>query len=100
MNLPVTGQFPGYRPRRLRRSPALRQWVRETSLSPGHLVLPLFVRPALYFFYRFVLRRGFLDGKEGFIFHFLQGFWYRLLVDIHLDDMLRATETSPEQDKW
>jgi glycosyltransferase involved in cell wall biosynthesis len=54
--------------------------------------LPLFVRPALYFAYRYILRRGFLDGKEGFIFHFLQGFWYRLLVDIHLDDLLQQQQ--------
>ena len=46
--------------------------------------LPLFVRPALYFLYRYVVRLGFLDGREGFIFHFLQGFWYRLLVDVNL----------------
>lgn len=43
--------------------------------------LPLFVRPFLYFLYRYVLRLGFLDGKEGLVFHFLQGFWYRFLVD-------------------
>jgi glycosyltransferase involved in cell wall biosynthesis len=49
--------------------------------------LPLFVRPFLYFFYRYFLRFGFLDGKEGFMFHFLQGFWYRLLVDIKLEEM-------------
>ena len=51
--------------------------------------LPLYVRPVLYFLYRYFLRLGFLDGKQGFIFHFLQGFWYRLLVDIHLDDLLQ-----------
>ncbi|HWB10162.1 MAG TPA: glycosyltransferase family 2 protein [Pirellulales bacterium] len=51
--------------------------------------LPLFVRPFLYFFYRYFLRLGFLDGKQGFVFHFLQGFWYRLLVDIHLDQLRR-----------
>lgn len=51
--------------------------------------LPLYLRPGLYFVYRYVLRLGFLDGKEGFLFHFLQGFWYRLLVDIHLDDIRR-----------
>jgi porphobilinogen synthase len=39
------GQYPQYRPRRLRQSAALRQLVRETVLSPHHLVLPLFVRP-------------------------------------------------------
>ena len=40
-----TGQFPNYRPRRLRSSPALRKLVSETQLSAGQLVLPLFVRP-------------------------------------------------------
>jgi porphobilinogen synthase len=39
-----TGQFPAYRPRRLRQSPALRQLVCETRLSADQLVLPLFVR--------------------------------------------------------
>jgi glycosyltransferase involved in cell wall biosynthesis len=52
--------------------------------------LPLYVRPYLYFFYRYVLRLGFLDGKQGFLFHFLQGFWYRLLVDVVLDDLRRG----------
>jgi len=36
--------FPDYRPRRLRRTPALRALVRETMLAPSQLVLPLFVR--------------------------------------------------------
>ncbi len=53
--------------------------------------LPLYVRPVLYVGYRYVVRFGWLDGKEGFIFHVLQGFWYRLLVDINLDE-LRANE--------
>lgn len=56
--------------------------------------LPLYVRPCLYFFYRYVLRLGFLDGKEGFIFHLLQGFWYRLLVDINVDEMRRGSGNS------
>ena len=43
--------------------------------------LPLFCRACLYFCYRYFLRLGFLDGKEGLIFHFLQAFWYRFLVD-------------------
>ena len=36
--------FPDYRPRRLRRTEALRRLVRETRLWPSQLVLPLFVR--------------------------------------------------------
>jgi glycosyltransferase involved in cell wall biosynthesis len=57
------------------------------------LHMPLYVRPFLYFGYRYFLRLGFLDGKEGAIFHFMQAFWYRLLVDIHLDDLIRQKTT-------
>lgn len=42
---------------------------------------PLFTRPMVYFFYRYMIKLGFLDGKEGLVFHFLQGCWYRFLVD-------------------
>jgi glycosyltransferase involved in cell wall biosynthesis len=52
--------------------------------------LPLFVRPCLYVTYRYILRLGFLDGREGFIFHVLQGFWYRLLVDINISELRKA----------
>lgn len=45
MSLFSTGQFPEYRPRRIRQSPALRRLVCETELSVHHLVLPLFARP-------------------------------------------------------
>jgi glycosyltransferase involved in cell wall biosynthesis len=57
--------------------------------------LPLYLRPFAYFTYRYFFRLGFLDGKQGFIFHFLQAFWYRLLVDIKLDELGRkeAQET-------
>jgi glycosyltransferase involved in cell wall biosynthesis len=52
--------------------------------------LPAYVRPLGYFLYRYVLRLGFLDGKQGFVFHFLQAWWYRLLVDINLDELRKA----------
>ena len=41
----LTGDFPSYRPRRLRGSETLRRMVRETRLHPDQLVLPLFIRP-------------------------------------------------------
>src|SRR6266446_7705643 len=44
MSLYPVGQFPAYRPRRLRQSPVLRRLVSETQLSVTQLVLPLFVR--------------------------------------------------------
>src|SRR5439155_16706874 len=76
---------------RLRGNPDERTaWMKRTWER-----LPLYLRPALYFGYRYFLRLGFLDGKEGFVFHFLQGFWYRLLVDIHLDDLRRCERNAP-----
>jgi porphobilinogen synthase len=45
MALTFTGQFPAYRPRRLRQFPALRRLTVETRLTAEQLVLPLFARP-------------------------------------------------------
>ena len=45
------------------------------------LKMPLFVRPCMYFLYRYFLMLGFLDGRAGFLYHALQGFWLRLTVD-------------------
>ena len=61
--------------------------------------LPLFVRPFVYFFYRYFLRLGFLDGKQGFLFHFLQGFWFRLLVDVKLEELAAKETARPEGNK-
>lgn len=47
----------------------------------GYYKLPLFFRAHIYFIYRYYIRLGFLDGKEGKIYHFLQAYWYRFLVD-------------------
>jgi glycosyltransferase involved in cell wall biosynthesis len=54
-----------------------KRWLKENV----YFKTPLFVRPFLYFIYRYFLKLGFLDGKEGFIFHALHAFWYRFLVD-------------------
>lgn len=43
--------------------------------------LPIGTRAHLYYFYRYYLKFGFLDGKEGKIFAFMQAYWYRYLVD-------------------
>ena len=52
-----------------------------------YMKLPVLIRPFMYFFYRYFLKLGFLDGKEGLIFHFLQGFWFRFLVDAKICEM-------------
>jgi glycosyltransferase involved in cell wall biosynthesis len=50
---------------------------------------PRFIRPFFYFAYRYLFRLGFLDGKEGLIFHFLQGCWFRFLIDARIDEIQR-----------
>lgn len=52
--------------------------------------LPGGLRAAAYFVYRYVFRLGFLDGREGFYFAFLQGLWFRLLVDAKLHEARRG----------
>jgi glycosyltransferase involved in cell wall biosynthesis len=59
--------------------------------------LPLYIRPFIYFFYRYVILLGFLDGKQGAIFHFMQAFWFRLVWDIRLEELKK--KGAPESDK-
>ena len=53
--------------------------------------LPMGMRAHLYYWYRYYFKLGFLDGKEGKIFAFLQAYWYRFLVDakIHEQKLLK-----------
>ncbi|OWY07395.1 glycosyl transferase [Thioclava sp. F42-5] len=63
----------------------IKRWLKEKIYAR----LPTGLRAFAYFFYRYVLRFGFLDGREGLTFHVLQGFWYRFLVDTKLLEVRR-----------
>jgi glycosyltransferase involved in cell wall biosynthesis len=43
--------------------------------------LPMGLRAWIFYIYRYYLRRGFLDGREGKIYTFIHAYWYRFLVD-------------------
>jgi hypothetical protein len=62
--------------------------------------LPPLIRPFLYFFYRYVLVGGFLDGREALAYHFLQGLWFPMLVDIKYLELKqsRASRTPEPHD--
>jgi glycosyltransferase involved in cell wall biosynthesis len=67
------------------------QEQRKRYLKIKYASLPLFTRPFLYFIYRYFIKLGILDGKKGLVWHFLQGFWYRFLVDAKVFEVyLRA----------
>lgn len=59
-------------------------WLKERWYT-----FPLYLRSVIYFLYRYILRLGFLDGKEGFLYHFTQALVYRVAVDSYIDEHLR-----------
>lgn len=63
----------------------MKRWLKEQVYAR----LPGGFRAFTYFFYRYVIRLGFLDGQAGTAFHFLQGFWYRFLVDAKVAETKR-----------
>ena len=63
----------------------LKRWLKERVYAR----LPGGLRAFAYFLYRYVIRLGFLDGQAGTAFHFLQGFWYRYLVDAKVAEVRR-----------
>jgi glycosyltransferase involved in cell wall biosynthesis len=77
--MPAPNNFPG------RGGAALKRWMKLHLYA----CLPAGVRAGGYFFYRYVLRGGFLDGPQARAFHVLQGFWYRYLVDAKLAEVRR-----------
>jgi glycosyltransferase involved in cell wall biosynthesis len=64
---------------------------RTLWLKTRYYRMPLFLRPCLYFLYRYFFLLGILDGGTGFLFHFLQAFWFRLVVDVRLAELLRES---------
>ena len=54
----------------------------------------LYVRSFLNFIIRYFCLFGFLDGKNGFVFHVLHSFWYRFLVDAKLDEASISENTN------
>jgi glycosyltransferase involved in cell wall biosynthesis len=61
-----------------------RRWLKQNIFEKS----PLFIRSFLYFFYRYFIRLGFLDGKPGLIFFVLQTFWFRFLIDAKVYELL------------
>ena len=67
---------------------------------------PLFWRSFAYFCYRYFLKGAWLDGKVGFVWTFLQGWWYRTLVDAKIFEVKRACGDDKEaikryiKEKW
>ncbi len=73
--------------------------IKRVVKNGGYYKLPKFFRAHLYFLYRYWIRLGFLDGTEGKIYHFLQAYWYRFLVDAKMYQCEKTgTKINPQGD--
>lgn len=78
----------------LGRKPSLSELQRTARIKRAlkervYARIPGIARAWIYFVYRVVIRLGFLDGSRGMAFHFMQGLWYRMLVDIKVGEVMR-----------
>ncbi|WP_109487969.1 glycosyltransferase family 2 protein [Occallatibacter savannae] len=62
--------------------------------------VPFEISSVLYFLYRYILRLGFLDGRDGLTYHVLQAFWYRFLVGSKLRELEEAVRMAKSKDEW
>jgi hypothetical protein len=62
-----------------------------------YVKMPLFFRAFLFFAYRYIYKMGFIEGKEAFLRHFFQGWWYRTLVDAKIYEIKRACGNDKEK---
>lgn len=60
--------------------------------------LPFTVSALAYFLWRYIFQLGFLDGRSGLVYHFLQGYWYRFLVGAKLMELEQALVGVTEPD--
>ena len=60
---------------------------------------PIFWRSFAYFLYRYFFKGACLEGKEGFIFTFIQCWWYRTLVDAKIYEIKRKCGNDSEKIK-
>lgn len=78
------------------RQAGAKRWVKERLYNR----LPFWAGPLGYFLYRYFVQLGFLDGRPGLIYHFLQGFWYRFLVGakvVELEAAIAGCRTNAER---
>lgn len=67
---------------------------RKRALRRLYEGLPPFLRPFLLFGYRFLLRGGFRDGRQGWRFYWHQTLCFRLLIDWHLVKLRLSGKTA------
>jgi glycosyltransferase involved in cell wall biosynthesis len=68
------------------RQAAIKRWIKEKVYNR----IPYQISTPAYFLFRMIFQLGFLDGKEGLVYHGLQALWYRFLVGAKVDELEAA----------
>lgn len=68
------------------RQAAIKRWAKEKLYNQ----IPYQISTPAYFLYRMIFQLGFLDGKEGLVYHGLQCLWYRFLVGAKVAELEAA----------
>ena len=71
--------------------------LKKRKLKLKYAKKPLFWRSFAYFFYSYFFKLGFLEGKEGFLWTFMQGWWYRTMVDAKVFEIKKACGNDKEK---
>lgn len=71
--------------------------LQKRELKNKYAKQPLFWRSFAYFCYRYFFKLGFLEGKEGFLWHFMQGWWYRTMVDAKIYEIKKECKNDKEK---
>lgn len=71
--------------------------LKKRKLKLKYAKKPLFWRSFAYFCYRYFFKLGFLEGKEGFLWHFMQGWWYRTMVDAKVFEIKKTCGNDKEK---
>lgn len=70
----------------------------RNSQKSSYYKMPRFFRAFMYFFVRYIVFLGFLDGIRGFVWLTLQAYWYRFLVDAKLLEMENRLGKNPTRE--
>ncbi len=73
--------------------------VAKRKQKERYAKMPLYWRSLGYFFYRYIIKLGFLDGRAGFEWDFFQGLWYRMLIDSKIAEARRLCGKDKEKMK-
>jgi glycosyltransferase involved in cell wall biosynthesis len=63
---------------------AYKHWIKKNLWDK----IPLIARPFIIFGYAYFFKLGILDGVEGFYYHSLQAFWYRILISVKIKEKI------------